>query len=175
MSESPSADHQEDAQIPLIYAPDTALQKRIGVPLKSVFTEERMKQAQMVIQRSSQLLLERCFEDSQQLKIELQDLQQNLNTSSKSFENIAFITLRIKGTAGMVNYLIPTQVANELFKFMQRLQGDIDGAAFTLIKTHIHTINAAFKQRLTGDGTAVTHEVVEELALMVGQYLKHHS
>lgn len=165
MFEPPNID-----DIPLIYAPDSSLQKRIGVALKQIFTDERIRLAQQVVQKSSQLLLERCFEDSKLLREELDRLRSECDTSSEAFDNLGYITLRIKSSAGMVDYLIATQVANELYKFLQRLNGPIDPAAIAIIHTHVQTIGAAFRERLTGTGTPVTAEVVEELRRMSTGY-----
>ncbi len=167
-----SADAASGDEVPLLYAPDLSLQRRIGVPLKAIFTDERIQQSQAAINANKQMMLERCFEDSNMLK----DLCQQLVSSSADvpalLDDIAYITLRIKGVAGMVNYLIATQIAHSLYRLLQLLpeKPTLDGAAFTIVKTHINAINAAFRQHLTGEGTPVTQEVVQELQKMVATY-----
>ncbi len=154
----------------IIIKPDFRLRDLIRVPLRSLFTESRIRASQLVLDGGRDELQKRCLGDLNKLKM----LAHEINTSPTpeiSLQQMRILALRIKGTAGMVGFPLATDMADSLFRFISRLH-HISPAANHLIHSHISAINAIFMERRAGTHDPLGRKVLRELDEAVTIYLK---
>ena len=143
--------------------------KQKSGPLQREISDDMLKNIEASIQAMSEEFLEAI---GQQID-ELMPLFQNIKSEKKGMDDLFTKAHDIKGQAGTFGYPLITYVSNELCRFLEKIKAPYSEQSLHVVLAHIHTMNALFKNKVTGNGSDVEEKILDGLEKAVEQTLNN--
>lgn len=75
----------------------------------------------------------------------------------------------IKGQGGSFGYPLMTAVGNQLCKFMEGIEGNLNAAQLQVVKVHIDTLRLIIQERMEGDGGKAGSQLLRALDAVIAK------
>ncbi|NKB45683.1 MAG: phosphorelay protein [Alphaproteobacteria bacterium] len=75
----------------------------------------------------------------------------------------------IKGQGGSFGYPLMTAVGNQLCKFMEGIEGNLNAAQLSVVKVHIDTLRLIIQERMEGDGGKAGSQLLRALDAVIAK------
>lgn len=145
---------------------DYKLKNKIGanVDLKKIFTEEKIKQANNIIEANNDEIVESLTKQMNVLRG-----YKGKNLSYNELRTVQDVSLTIKSNAGMANYPLASAIARSLFIFIENKQA-LSSEDIIVMDAHIDSLNGVFTNKITDDGGTIGTEILKSLSILINKY-----
>lgn len=146
-----------------IYAPDTSLQKKIGVRPDRLFTSQAVSAAQKVIAKLADEFLEESVARLDDLVALNKQMQTTPESALRLMPSMVDAAFSIKAQAGQAGYDLAATLAKSLQLHCEQIKNQLSSKDLSLIQWHVVSIGQLLRQKIKGDGGKIGQVILEEL------------